>query len=98
MDRTIYYRFADGSVAEKVVTVPAEDTVVTPPEGATEITKEQYDTELAAIEAANAAALAETQAADRARQREDYEALLAAGIPEATARRMSGYEPDPEVP
>lgn len=95
MDKTIYYKYADGSVAERTVTVVSEDQVVPVPDGATEITKDEYDAALAQIEQDNAAAEAAAEAADMERRRQDYEALLAAGVPDATAQRLSGYEPDP---
>ncbi|MFD5788560.1 hypothetical protein ACFWH1_18300 [Streptomyces sp. NPDC127037] len=56
------------------------------------VTEAEYQQRIAELEAANAAWIAEQQAADTARQREDYLALRAAGVPEATARRLSGYE------
>ncbi|NED80981.1 NAD-glutamate dehydrogenase [Streptomyces sp. SID11233] len=38
--------------------------------------------------------LAEERSRAQARCQEDYEALRAAGVPEATARRLSGHEGD----
>ncbi|MFD0628522.1 hypothetical protein ACFQ2K_43795 [Streptomyces sanglieri] len=62
------------------------------PAGAVEITEAEYNEGVAAIEAANAAKVAE-EAAAQERARMDYEALIAAGIPPETAARMSGYNP-----
>ncbi|MEW2568294.1 hypothetical protein [Streptomyces sp. NPDC047070] len=54
----------------------------------------EYLARLEEIKEGRAAYLAGLLAADEQRTREDYEALLGAGVPEATARRMSGYEGD----
>ncbi|MFE6494838.1 hypothetical protein [Streptomyces sp. NPDC057748] len=65
-----------------------------PPAGAVEITEAEYNAGVAAIEAANAAKVAEEEeAAAQERARLDCEALIAAGIPPETAARMSGYNP-----
>ncbi|MGC4947690.1 hypothetical protein ACLQ2N_16030 [Streptomyces sp. DT224] len=56
------------------------------------VTEAEYQQRVAELEAANAEWIAEQQAADVARQREDYLALIEAGVPETTARRLSGYE------
>lgn len=85
---TIYYQYEDGSVAHRVTTGGAKPAT---PEGATEISEEEYRAALAAIEDANRERAEERRAEEQARAKADYEALLAAGIPEETARRMSGY-------
>ncbi|MFD8509728.1 hypothetical protein ACFV27_01080 [Streptomyces antimycoticus] len=87
--RTIYYKFADGSIAERVITGAVED--VLPPEGAEEISEEEYRAALAAIEAANEQQRQEQEAEQQARMKADYEALRAVGVPEETARRLTGY-------
>ncbi|MDN3056836.1 hypothetical protein PH213_20240 [Streptomyces sp. SRF1] len=55
------------------------------------VTEEEYTARLAEIQAEQDRRREEQEAADLARTREDYLALIAAGVPEATARRMSGY-------
>ncbi|MFE7402110.1 hypothetical protein [Streptomyces sp. NPDC057557] len=91
MDETHFYQHADGSYS--TVTFSDIEDPVTPPEGAVEITEAEYTEGVAAIEAANAQQVAEQEAAEQERARQDYEALIAAGIPAETAARMSGYTP-----
>ncbi|GAA2685500.1 hypothetical protein [Nonomuraea recticatena] len=62
-----------------------------PPEGAVEISREEYEQRLAVLKSEHAAYVDGLRAEDERRTREDFDALRAAGIPEATARRMSGY-------
>ncbi|WP_406501609.1 hypothetical protein OHA04_27745 [Streptomyces sp. NBC_01590] len=90
-ETTHFYRHADGSYS--TVTFSGTEGHATPPEGAVEITEAEYNEGVAAIEAANAAKVAEEEAAAQERARLDYEALIAAGIPPETAARMSGYNP-----
>lgn len=86
---TRYYRFADGSIEAVEITGERGDHI--PPEGATEITEEEYESTLADIRAAREARRAQQQQEDEARTRADYEALRSLGVPEGTARRLSGY-------
>jgi hypothetical protein len=86
---TIHLLYATGAVAEVETTQAAED--YTPPEGATVITAEDYATRLADIQADNQAAVDQALAEEAQQRQEDYEALLALNVPEATARRLSGY-------
>jgi hypothetical protein len=92
---TRYYKLADGTYGV-LQSMPAPNL----PAGATEVTKAEYDAEIADrkamvdqkvqdnVDAASAAALTnEAQAAD------DYAALVAAGIPAATASRLTGHTP-----
>ncbi|WP_146238351.1 hypothetical protein [Streptomyces sp. Act143] len=88
-DRTLYYQYADGSVSKRTVTDTGEP--VPPPPGGTEITAEEYAQQLAAIEQTNADAEAELHDQEQQQSLEDYQALLALSVPEATARRLSGY-------
>lgn len=92
-ETTLYYRLPSGAFAQR--TVDGDELTVALPDGAVEVTAAEYETGVAAIREANAAATAEQQAAARQAQQADYDALLAAGIPETTARRLSGYTPDP---
>ncbi|WP_309317385.1 hypothetical protein [Streptomyces salinarius] len=89
-DTTLYYRTADGALATQTV---SGETAEAPalPEGATELTEAEYAAEFAAIEEARQEHAADLVAADEANQSADYEALRAAGIPEATTRRLTGY-------
>ncbi|WP_331723360.1 hypothetical protein [Streptomyces atratus] len=88
-DHTYYYRHDNGSYSTRTVNYEGAE----PPAGAVEITEAEYTEGVAAIEAANAAKVAEEEAAAQERARLDYEALIAAGIPPETAARMSGYNP-----
>lgn len=90
MEETFYYKYPDESVGVRTV-VGVEE--VTHPPGVTLITAEDYQTRLAEIEAQRQADEAATRASEQSQRAEDYEALLAAGIPEATARRLSGHTP-----
>lgn len=56
------------------------------------VTEAVYKKQLAKLRKAHDELVAGLRAADEARLLEDYDALLAAGIPEATARRLSGHE------
>lgn len=61
------------------------------------VTEQEYNEAVAQMELQRAEYVANLQAEDNARQLEDYQALRAAGVPEATARRMSGYDgPEPD--
>jgi len=93
---TVYVQYPNGSVARlETTTDPAE---VTLPEGAEQITGEQYDQALAAIQQTNARRRAELDEQLNQEARGDYEALLALNVPESTARRLSGYTPAEESP
>ncbi|MFF5968276.1 hypothetical protein ACFY64_32040 [Streptomyces collinus] len=89
-DVTLYYRTADGVLTARVV---SGDTAEAPalPEGATQLTAQEYETALAAVNTARQEHADELVAADEANQQADYEALRAQGIPDATARRLTGY-------
>ncbi|MEV5929916.1 hypothetical protein ACPCSG_27035 [Streptomyces cellulosae] len=55
------------------------------------VTAEQYEARLQELHDQNAAYVAELEAADEARHRADFEALVGLGVPEDSARRMAGY-------
>lgn len=82
-----YFRSPTGSFGEITESRPG----ITPlPEGAEEISAEEYAAALQQWQAQKDAYIADLKAVDAARQQEDYQALLTAGLPEATARRLSG--------
>ncbi|MFE3122268.1 hypothetical protein ACFXHD_02480 [Streptomyces hydrogenans] len=89
MDETTYYQLPD----ESVLAITCTGTTPAPQQGAMEMTEGEYETALAAIEAQREQDLATTRAAEAAAVRDDYEALLVAGIPETTAQRLTGYTP-----
>lgn len=90
-ETTLYFRLPDGSYSMVTVT---GDGGYEPPDGAVQITQAEYEAAVAQIEADNAAAVERAREAERAQARAAYEALLAAGLPEETARYLSGYTPD----
>lgn len=55
------------------------------------VTKAEYDAAKAQQDALNAAYEEELRKADLARIKANYDALIAAGIPDAVARNLTGY-------
>ncbi|MGQ7747976.1 hypothetical protein ACUN29_05610 [Streptomyces sp. WC2508] len=89
MEHTYYYRHDNGSFSTRTVNFEGAE----PPPRVPSSTEAEFNEGVAAIEAANAAKVAEEEAAAQERARLDCEALIAAGIPPETAARMSGYNP-----
>jgi hypothetical protein len=87
----LYFRRPDGAVTEVTTTRPEN---VIPPEGAVQITAEEYEAALSALREANEAYLAEQREADKARTLADYRVLRGLGVPHDSALRMSGYDVD----
>ncbi|MFZ4160432.1 hypothetical protein ACOZDE_18675 [Streptomyces griseoincarnatus] len=91
-----YFRTADGVLASRKTTGDAEEPQPLP-EGATALTEEEYEAALVDVETARQQYAEELVATDEANQSADYTALRTSGIPEATARRLTGYNgPDIE--
>ncbi|GGQ50221.1 hypothetical protein GCM10010250_22280 [Streptomyces althioticus] len=91
---TFYVVYDDGSASVMTTTTGEEPPLAKP--GAF-VSREEYEERQDAIKAARDEYVAGLQAEDERRTREDYEALIASGVPEATARRLSGYTgPDVE--
>lgn len=88
-DTTLYFRHDGGSVSRLTTSQPRDEVPV--PDGAVEITAAQYATARDAITAANAVQVDELLAVEAQQQVEDYEALIALRVPEATARRLTGH-------
>lgn len=88
-ETTYYALFEDGSASRMTSTTGEEPPLSKPGRYVDEAAYEERQAQLAAAREEHVAALL---AADEERTRADYEALRAAGIPEATARRLSGYE------
>lgn len=84
----------DGSVRRMTVTNGTEPVLSKPGRW---VTEEEYKERLAEIQTVRDRARADQEAQDRARTWEDYQALRAAGVPEASARRMSGYKGEDEA-
>lgn len=89
-----YWAVYDDGSAGRIEVTNGEEPVLSKPGRL--VTEEEYGERLEEIQAERDRARAELEAADLARTREDYLALREAGVPEATARRMSGYT-GPEV-
>lgn len=92
----MYLLFPDGSI-RGVSSTPQEGTQQRVPDGAEEITRDQY---VALKERARQQILDhqdELRAADAVRQRADYDALRAVNIPDELARRLSGYQEEVTV-
>jgi hypothetical protein len=89
-DATLYYRTAGGALISRQVTGDAAEEPALP-EGATLLTPTEYAAALDDIKAERQEHAQQLTEADEAAQLADYQALRTAGIPEATARRMSGY-------
>jgi hypothetical protein len=89
-DGMMYLRFADGSL-RGVSSTPQEETLQRVPTGAEEISREQYVVLAAQARQAIADRQAELRAADADRQEADYLAMTAVSLPDALARRLSGY-------
>lgn len=87
---TFHIIYEDGSIeAQTVDDVPgAQPTLNKPGRVAGEI---EYNQNLARINEETAIILADLQAKELAQLKADYDALIAAGIPAATARRITGY-------
>ena len=85
-----YVIYEDGSVEVLTVTgdPDAEPVLSKPGRIASKI---EYDQYLAVLEEQHAIYLAEIAAREQQVLKADYDALIAAGIPEATARRITGY-------
>ncbi|WP_328427916.1 hypothetical protein [Streptomyces sp. NBC_00443] len=89
-DVTLHYRTAGGVLASRTATGddPQPPTL---PEGATALTEAEYADALADVQAQRQAHAQQLTEEAEANQSADYTALRTAGIPEATARRLSGY-------
>lgn len=85
----VYVRHGDGSVS--AVEVLGRGEHVAQP-GDVEIGQEEYERIRAEHVAARESHVADLLEGDEQRMRGDYEALIVVGIPEGTARRLSGYQ------
>lgn len=85
---TVYVVYDDGSI-DKITYSGSDMPPLSKPGRVTD--EAEYLARLAQLEAQNAAHVDDLQRAAQAQAKADYDALRAAGIPEATARRLSGY-------
>lgn len=86
--RKLYVLYEDGS------TGLMETSVEEPrlPKPGRFVSEAEHATRLSELRAGTGVRLAELVAGDEERTRADFDALTGAGLPEATARRLSGYE------
>lgn len=87
---TFFIIYDDGSIEQQDVegVDSPEPTLSKPGRVAGQIEYEQYRLRL---EEQNKIWIAETDARQQAVQKVDYDGLILAGIPDATARRLTGY-------
>ncbi|WP_411092336.1 hypothetical protein [Streptomyces sp. 049-1] len=84
-DRYVIYE--DGTAGHLQVLEGQEPTLSRPGRF---VSRDAYSDRLGELQAGTAAHVAELEAGDQERHEVDYAALLGAGVPEETARRMSG--------
>lgn len=93
MELTQYFRNPDGSCSLRTVSGEwLEEPAL--PDGAVELSAQEHADLLEAMTLERAQGRAEAAAAHTAVLASDYAALLAAGIPRATATRLTGHDPD----
>ncbi|MEU1180665.1 hypothetical protein ABZ464_24000 [Streptomyces sp. NPDC005820] len=85
---TRYYQFDDGRLREVTL---SDGVSVSVPDGSVRLSAEEYTAALGVIEQERAAAEAAVQEEQEAEARSAYLALVAI-LPEAVARRLSGYQ------
>lgn len=90
-EKTLYLKYTDGHLGTITSSV-WDDTDIPVPEGAEAIDEATYDALKAELDAAAAQDEADAAAADSARQKADYDAMIALGLPDEMARRLSGWQ------
>ncbi|WP_037870683.1 hypothetical protein [Streptomyces sp. SPB074] len=91
--RTFWVLYEDGS-AGRIQAVTGGDAPPVLAKPGRVVTEEEHTAYVAKLATRRDTHLAEERSRAQARCQEDYEALRTAGVPEATARRMSGHESD----
>lgn len=86
----LYYRTAGGVLASRVVTGESAQAPALP-QGATLLTEAEHAQALGEVRAERQEYVDGLVAAAEANQGSDYQALRALGVPEETARRLTGY-------
>lgn len=89
---TIYVQYPDGSIAE----ITGVNSIPQVPEGAWEITREEYERLLAEYQAGYQQDAAKTREAETEAKRTAYRDLVTSGVPETTASLLTGHSPAPE--
>lgn len=88
-----YWVIYDSGAAARIEAIGAQPPTLNPPGRI--VSEEEYRQHVRPLHDAHRAHIAGLAEQDTTAQREDYTALVGAGVPEATARRMSGYTPVP---
>jgi hypothetical protein len=86
---THYVQFPDGHIGQITGHAGTEPVL---PEGSTLLTQEQYEALRAQLQDAHDARLEQLLAAEEAARLQQYQDLLGVGLPDATARSLSGYD------
>lgn len=87
---TVYAIYEDGSTERQQWTGQGEAQFALSKPGRY-VTESEYETFLAGVQAGNEAYEAQLAAAETSTLKGDYDALIALGLPDAMARRMSAY-------
>lgn len=89
-EATLFYRTAGGMLASRTRTSDSGEAPALPA-GATPLTEAEHADARAQVLADHAEYVDGLVAAAEANQSTDYQALRALGVPEETARRLTGY-------
>ncbi|MTE20264.1 hypothetical protein F0L17_14330 [Streptomyces sp. TRM43335] len=92
-EQTYYVIYDDGSVGRIVTDTGTEPDLA---KAGRFVSQAEYQAAVDALDAEREQQQAEEEAMRSAQAKADYEALVAAGVPEDTAARMSGYDPTEE--
>ncbi|WP_406321883.1 hypothetical protein [Streptomyces sp. NBC_00519] len=96
-ETAVYYVLYEDGAVGKIETDAGGEPLLAHPGRL--VSESAYLARLSVVEEESAAFLAELETGDQARTLADYTALTALGLPEETARRLSGYsDPEPDVP
>lgn len=89
-ETTVHFVLYDDGAVGKIETEESGEPLLGQP--GTLVTEGQYLARLAVIETETAGYTAALEAEERARSLADFTALTALGLPEETARRLSGHQ------
>lgn len=91
VETVAYFRHEDGAVSRIAATGTTDSVAI--PEGAVAISEEEHSSTVQAYTTVHEAYVEGLRATENGQQAEDYAALRAAGIPAATAQRLTGHVP-----
>ncbi|MFI9418107.1 hypothetical protein [Streptomyces werraensis] len=84
----VYVIYDDGTTGHLQASADRELTLSRP---GRVVSRDEYSERLGQLRDGTAAHVAALEAADEARHRADFEALVGLGVPEESARRMAGF-------